>query len=135
MDHLRLFLALALFSSPISAQNEDFPAFSAERAGTPQVRNCLANAQTSIDEASCLDEEYNRQNTLLDLAFNEMISSASSAQKSQILRAQNAWKTFRDENCKVRMLNGGSGATQFHFSCLIRETITRRAEISELWDY
>jgi uncharacterized protein YecT (DUF1311 family) len=135
MGYLMFASVIAVFSSPSVAQIEDFPPFSAERAGTPQSRNCIANAQTSIDEATCLDEEYKRQNSLLDLTFNEMIASANSVQKPQILRAQNAWRTFRDENCKVRMLNGGSGSTQFHYSCLIRETITRRVEISELWDY
>jgi uncharacterized protein YecT (DUF1311 family) len=88
-----------------------------------------------VEEALCLEEEYHRQTALLEMTLNELLSSATSEQQSQIRVAQKAWTTFRDENCKVRMLNGGSGSVIFHFSCLARETITRRAEISELWDY
>jgi uncharacterized protein YecT (DUF1311 family) len=130
-----LVVVLALFPSPTTANNEEFPLHSVERSGTPQFKNCKANAQGMGDEALCLEEEYHRQIALLDLAFNELLTSVTTEQQSQIRLAQKAWTTFRDENCKVRMLNGGSGSPIFYFGCLARETITRRAEISELWDY
>lgn len=128
-------LMLTLICTPVLASDEDFPLHSAERSGTPQFKNCVANSEETAEEARCLQEEYNRQSALLELAFDELLVSSNAEQKIQILRAQNAWLTFREENCKVRMLNGGSGSPVFHYGCLARETITRRAEISELWDY
>ena len=90
-----ILLTLTLMCTPVIASDEDFPLHSAERSGTPQFKNCVANSEGTSEEARCLQEEYNRQNALLELAFDELVVSSSTEQKTQILRAQKAWLNFR----------------------------------------
>ena len=131
-----IFTALfSLASDRANAQYEDYPVYSAERAGTPQFKNCIATAQANTEVGKCLQDELKRQNDLLELTLAEFISSATADHKKQIEAAQLAWKSFREENCKVRLHSGGSGSGLFYQSCLVRETITRRTEIAEVWDY
>ena len=131
-----LALSLALVIPALAhAQSDSWPAFSAERAGSAQYRACMARGSTSINEANCLSEELQRQQTELSIAFANNVEGVTPAVRAQHIKAQNAWEAYRDANCAVRSMNGGSGSGIFLVSCLIRETITRRTELTDNWDY
>lgn len=127
--------ALLLAELPASALAQEESQFSAARAGTPQFRQCMAVHSSNVDEGNCLKAELARQETFLKLDLAESLKGMTPAQTSQQLKAQQAWRTFRSENCRVRALNGGSGAGIFYLDCMTRETITRRNELSTAWDY
>lgn len=132
-------LAISMFlsaPSPTGAQDfSDYPVYSAERAGSPQFRVCMARKDSNLDESFCLTDELQRQRTELKIAFDAKLRSASPAQRAQMIKAQGAWEAFVASNCAVRALSGGSGAGIFKVGCLVRETITRRTELTDNWDY
>ena len=117
------------------AYGQDISPYSAERAGSPQFRQCMTFQDGKTDTINCLKEEYKRQNQFLDMALKEQLQSADAASRAQIAVAQKAWLAFRDSNCKIRLMTLGSGAELFYYSCLVRETITRRTELNTVWDY
>jgi uncharacterized protein YecT (DUF1311 family) len=121
------------YAQPAAAQ--EYSPYSAERSGSPQYRQCMTLHQNNIDEVNCLSAEYVRQNALVNLALAERNANASKTVSLQIAAAQKAWINFRSANCRVRNMTQGSGAGLFHYSCLVRETITRKMELSEVWDY
>lgn len=127
-----LALAAPMASAAIS---DEWPAFSAERAGSPQYRACMAKKQANIDEAYCLSQELARQQTELRIAFEDKVRDVSPVYRAAMIKAQEAWKIYVAKNCAVRVLSGGSGAGIFKVSCLVRETITRRTELTDNWDY
>lgn len=138
-SYRKLFAFWALITSGLAIGStaghaQDYSPFSAERAGSPRYRQCIASYSypSNVDRGNCLAAEAERQDALLRLAFNELVSSAPISDRAQLRRAQQAWETFRTENCEVRTLGGGSRAGLFYLSCLIRETIARRREIENL---
>ncbi|WP_295635920.1 lysozyme inhibitor LprI family protein [Novosphingobium sp.] len=88
-----------------------------------------------VDEGNCFNAELTRQDAFLSLDFKESALHATVAQRGQLMAAQRAWSAFRLANCRVRLLNGGSGSEIFYLGCMVRETITRRAELATAWDY
>lgn len=135
MRALWVFIAMACLSHPVGAFAENWPAYSAEKAGSPELHRCLGANPSSVEEGECLSKDYARENRRMEAAFAESMKGSSAAEKVQRTKAQQAWKTFRRENCAVRGLNPGSGMAIFYFGCLVRETITRRTELTDNWDY
>jgi len=130
-----LSVALSLPTLSRAQDYSDYPIFSAERAGSPQYRACMSRKESNVNESFCLTEELQRQRTELKIAFAARLRDTSSATRAQMIKAQAAWETYVATNCAVRVLTGGSGAGIFKVSCLVRETITRRTEITDNWDY
>ena len=134
MAKLLLMLALASASS-VSAQDVDSP-YTAERAGTRQFQSCAAAAGTSISATiACYRAELQRQETLLATAFNAERAEFEPAQRAQFQAAQTAWVNYRRQNCMVLRHGGSDAAELMYSSCMVRETITRRRQIVEQWDY
>jgi uncharacterized protein YecT (DUF1311 family) len=128
------FIVICGFFPALAYAQEESP-YSAENSGTPQYKQCVSFASSKVEKQNCLGAELVRQEAFLKLALNENLEGMPSNQKAQILAAQKAWVVYRDKNCRVRILNNGSGAGIFYLGCLIRETITRRIELSTAWDY
>jgi uncharacterized protein YecT (DUF1311 family) len=128
-------MTLSLLALPSAVFAQDESPYSAENAGSPQFRQCKSVGTSMVDLGNCLQAEQRRQERLLQLALNENLEGTTAAQRAQILKAQRAWVAFREANCRVRALNGGSGSGIFYSGCMVRETITRRAELSTVWDY
>jgi uncharacterized protein YecT (DUF1311 family) len=95
----------------------------------------MARKESNVDESFCLTEELQRQRTELKIAFAARLRDMTPAMRAQMIKAEAAWETYVASNCAVRVLTGGSGAGIFKVSCLVRETITRRTEITDNWDY
>ena len=129
------FLAAALLADAGSLNAQEYSPFSAERAGTPQFLQCQSVHATEVDLGRCFAAELDRQNALLKLALNEQLEASAPATRSQIAIAQRTWEAFRSATCRVRSMNGGSGSGIFFLSCMVRETIGRRADLSNAWDY
>ena len=133
-------VALLTVTPPVTAQVTgptvpDWPIFSAERAGSIRYKQCLGDMPSTVQETHCLADEYAVQKAKLAFAYRAKLSGGSLAERAQRVAAQQAWAQFRDANCKVRALNSGSGAETFYWGCMVRETITRRAELVNNWDY
>lgn len=127
-------LSISLLSTK-AAYAQEWPAYSAESAGSPELRRCLGTNPPNVQISRCLSEDYARENRRMEEAFAESLKQSSSAEKAQRIKAQQAWLTFRRENCRVRSMNPGSGAGIFYYGCLVRETITRWTELTDNWDY
>ena len=132
---IRTAVVLALLCLPSGAAAQEVSPYSAERSGTPQYRQCIQVYDGKVDQENCLRSELSRQNAFLRLALQENLRSATPQQRTQINAAQRAWLGFRAANCRVRMLNGGSGSGLFYLGCMVRETIARRMELTTAWDY
>ena len=119
--------------SPAFAQT--WPAYSAEKAGSSELQRCLGDEPSGVQEGACLTKEFAREDRRMNESYIESLKGASVAEKLQRKKAQQAWLVFRRENCQVRRMNSGSGAGVFYIGCLVRETIQRRSELTENWDY
>lgn len=128
------FCALVAFCVS-SANAENWPPFSADRLGSLQYRQCLKIDPSNVQQTNCLAKEYSRRNKQLMTLFQSEIVETEPRERAQLIKAQNAWSQFRTENCRVRRLNPGSGMGIFFYGCLVRETNTRIAEITQKWDY
>jgi len=124
---------IAAIASPSFAQ--DYSPFSAERSGSTQYHHCISVSDSQVETGQCEQAEFERQDAFLAIDFKGSLSGDVPDMKAQKLKAHQAWRIFRQENCKVRLLNGGSGSGSFYYGCLIRETIARRQEIINVWDY
>jgi uncharacterized protein YecT (DUF1311 family) len=135
--HVAIVVSALVFPGNAVAQEAwpDFSAYSAEKAGSPELKRCLGIDPSNVQEGNCLAQEYKRQNRRMEEAFTESLKGASQAEKSQREKAQQAWLAFRSANCKVRSMNPGSGMAVFYYGCLVRETISRRTELTDNWDY
>lgn len=129
--------SLAVSLPPLARAQDysEYPIFSAERAGSPQYRACMSRKESNVGESFCLTEELQRQRTELKIVLAARLRDVSPATRAQMMKAEAAWETYIASNCAVRVLSGGSGAGIFKVSCLVRETITRRTEITDNWDY
>lgn len=130
-----LMLLVALSSATAAAAQAELAAFSAERSGTPQFQRCKATANIMVEIKECHSAELQRQEALLRVAFDQAVTDTEATYQAQFRAAQAAWTDYRAQNCALRLNGGGSGADLFYLSCMVRETITRRREIEELWDY
>ena len=133
-------VALLTVTPPATAQvasptSPNWPTFSAERAGSARYKKCLGEMPTTVRETNCLADEYASQKAKMAAEYRARLGGGSAAERAQQVAAQRAWAVFRDANCKVRALNPGSGAGTFYWGCMVRETITRRAELLNNWDY
>ncbi len=121
----------------VSELGTDLSPFSVEKLGSSAYQKCSAAALSNVAEGDCLVQEFGRQEMLLYAAFEKSayISSDNPELAKEARAVQDLWEKFRDRNCNLRAATPGSGAGLFRYSCLIRETITRRLELEKVWDH
>ena len=133
----KMVIAALLGMATVPVQAQEWPAYSAEKSGSPAYQRCKAASHDEASETNCLAEEYKRQDRAMENAYVASLTGTEHllAERAARIKAQRSWITFRRDNCGVRMKNRGSGAGNFYWSCMVRETIQRRHELSENWDH
>ena len=128
---------LALSSSHGSQPMQDagYPPYSVERVGSVRYKSCVARDPSNVGQGRCLEEEYKRLDARLILVAGTISRSLKRTEQQQFLKAQMAWRDFREKNCDLRAMGGGSGVALFYLGCLVRMTNERLVELEQAWDY
>ena len=122
---LILVLSLASMSHFASAQDIGL---------TKQFSNCMdkSNGVTS-NMIDCLNAESKRQDARLNKAYKELMDQLSPQRKKQLEIAQDAWITYRDENCEFYYdPEGGTIAAVNANDCFMSATAARAKELESL---
>jgi len=101
---------------------------------TKQFSNCMdkSNGVTS-NMIDCLEAESKRQSGRLNRAYKELTNQLPEQRKKQLQLAQDAWVTYRDENCEFYDdPEGGTMATVNANDCFMSATATRAKELETL---
>jgi uncharacterized protein YecT (DUF1311 family) len=104
---------------------------------TKQFSDCMdkSNGVTS-NMIDCLEAESERQDARTNKAFNALLVQLSPQRKKQLQIAQDAWITYRDENCDFYDdPEGGTMATLSANDCFMSATATRAKELEALAGY
>lgn len=123
--NLILALALACISHLAAAQDIGL---------TKQFSVCVdkSNGVTS-NMIDCLEAESKRQGTRLNKAYKELMDQVSAQRKKQLRLAQDAWMTYRDENCEFYYdPEGGTIAAVNANDCFMSATAARAKELETL---
>jgi len=101
---------------------------------TKQFSNCMdkSNGVTS-NMIDCLEAESKRQSGRLNRAYKELMDQLSAQRKKQLQLAQDAWVTYRDENCEFYYdPDGGTIAAVNANDCFMSATAARAKELESL---
>jgi len=117
------------------------------RAGEPTYSKaldiCLKKIHSSADTQTCYDQETARWDTLLNRNYHALMKEitdrldpkAAQAKQQELRKVQRLWLKFRERNCDLRLLYGGSMEYGFVRACFMRMTAERAIELNELTGY
>ena len=66
-----------------SAYAQEWPAYSAEGSGSPELRGCLVTNPSNVEQGQCLAKAYTRENRRMEEAFAESLEGSTPAEKAQ----------------------------------------------------
>jgi len=101
---------------------------------TKQFSECMdkSNGVTS-NMIECFVTESKRQDIRINNAYKELMNQVSPQRKKQLETAQDAWITYRDENCEFYYdPDGGTIARLSANDCFVSATATRAKELESL---
>ncbi|QYR52967.1 lysozyme inhibitor LprI family protein [Lysobacter soyae] len=126
MKILHFAAAILILISPVaSAQNLD---------ATQQYKRCPANAASMADSRRCDSEELDRQKALLTAEYKIITAGASPSATANLDKAQKAWVTYRDLDCKAKSSAiPGSGASDAYFECMLQHIRVRKLQLENYW--
>jgi uncharacterized protein YecT (DUF1311 family) len=128
----RPFLAFAAlvsltYTAPVSAQQTD-----------------CSNASSTVEINACEDKNYQAADAALNEAYEAALKYARSRQlekpydaksfEDALVKAERAWVSFRDADCKDVMAqkwSGGTGTTSAILACMTAKTLQRTKELKE----
>ena len=125
IKNLILVLTLASMSQLAGAQDIGL---------TKQFSVCMdkSNGVTS-NMIDCLEAESKRQSGRLNRAYKELMDQLPEQRKKQLQLAQDAWVTYRDENCEFYYdPEGGTIAAVNANDCFMSATAVRAKELETL---
>jgi uncharacterized protein YecT (DUF1311 family) len=94
--------------------------------------NTYSQSLTGEDE---LFNQYKIVDKELNNVYNSLIKKLNKVGRNNLVKAQNAWITFRDSDCKFKSKEdseGGVIANKMKIDCLIDLTNERKNELNEL---
>ena len=101
---------------------------------TAQYKDCVASAVSMADSRQCAADELKRQDALLDAEYKLVMSRALPSAKADLAKAQSAWLSFRDADCKAKAAGiTGSGAADMFFGCMLDYTNVRISQLENYW--
>ena len=101
---------------------------------TAQYKDCAAKAASMADSRQCAADELKRQDALLGAEYKLVMSRAAPNAKAALSKAQSAWSSFRDADCKAQEAGiTGSGAADMYFSCMLDYTNSRISQLENYW--
>jgi uncharacterized protein YecT (DUF1311 family) len=111
-----LFSLIATFPTLANAGHER----SAEYAECIDHTNGIAmNSQY----ASCAEDEYKRQEKVLNESFSKLMSSSSKENQALLEKGQKAWVNYRENWCQVEVESSEApGGYANYYYCLLQKT-------------
>jgi uncharacterized protein YecT (DUF1311 family) len=109
------------------AQNTGFEGY------TPSYKVCMDKAITTIDIVQCTNDETDKQDKRLNIAYQKLKAEQRPERATQLLDAQRHWLAFRDVNCKFYYdPEGGTLARILTNNCFLTMTRDRALELEQL---
>lgn len=101
---------------------------------TGAYSSCMeASGGVTIDMLSCISEELQVQDAMLNDAYKNLRAQLSPERKQQLTATQRLWIQYRDANCDFYAdPDGGTFATVAANDCFLRETAERAEELKFL---
>ena len=117
---------LAIASGTILSQ----PIQALPAATVAQKIDCK-NAQTTVEIRYCANQTFEAADKRLNQVYRKLLSTQQGANRTKLIRAEEAWIKYRDTNCdvEVRQWVGGTGYPAALLGCLERVTKQRTAEL------
>ena len=89
------------------------------------------------DHTQCTADEVERQKALLNIEYKALLRQTDPRDKEALERAQKAWLTFRDAECKAKSDSidraGGNGGWDASMTCMLRHLLSRRDQLKGYW--
>ena len=90
--------------------------------------------ETTIGIASCLEEEFNREDKRLNTAYKKAKESIQPFRRESLKKVQLAWIAYRDAKCGfLHHKESGSSGSLDEQECLIKETMIRAKELKDIF--
>lgn len=119
----RLLLVATLLTSACAYGNEYSKSYEA----------CMQQAVSTLDIVTCISNEYERQDQLLNDNYQQLRGHLSDERRDQLLSVQRIWITYKEANCGFYAApEGGTMARINANSCLLSETTRRADELENL---
>jgi uncharacterized protein YecT (DUF1311 family) len=92
------------------------------------------DAMTTIEMQECLDQQYQKWDAKLNLAYKEIRSKLTAARKTKLKEAQLAWIAFRDKSAEFEASEeeGGSMYSLVYISVMASLTEQRVENLREI---
>ena len=90
--------------------------------------------ETTVGIASCLEEELNREDKRLNIAYKKAKESIQPFRRESLKKVQLAWIAYRDAKCGfLHHKESGSSGSLDEQECLIKETMIRAKELKDIF--
>ena len=125
----------APFAYAMQMTPEDGPTDPAiEKRYTAKFTSCQKIAVTTQDSAACYDNEFTRQDAVLNRAWRTTIGRFSKNMRGPLLAAQRKWISDRDPFCKsiADGFKGGTIMPIIYSDCRVEQTIRRTMWLEKL---
>ncbi len=113
-------LCAAALALPCAARAADLDGATTEYAA------CTANADNYMDKDLCTSAEIDRQDALVDQAFQAAMGMAEDQQRQPLTASQTAWTAYREAFCGAKGAVSGTGHTEMLAVCMVKLAIERR---------
>lgn len=97
---------------------------------------CKADA-TTVDLANCLWNTWKAEDRQLNAYYQVVSKHLAGDELTDLRNAENAWITFRDQNCKAEkaLYDGGTAVGPVFNACMEAMTRHRLEELKTMYDW
>jgi len=113
---MRILIAAGLLATAFPCTQAAFAGECNDKSTTPEIVECLEK-QTASWEA------------VVEFAYEKALASANGAATKALKQAQEAWRRYREANCKAVGMGEGTIAAVEAAECRLKMTTTRAAEL------
>lgn len=107
-----------------------------DKGFSSRFNDCMKHSHDeAIEVRGCIDDEYERQDARLNLAYKQLTDNVFTSQRQPLIQAQRAWIPYRDANCTYYFdpRLGWMGEVEAR-KCKIRMTQERADELERAYD-
>ena len=92
---------------------------------------CMARANSTPEERSCAQEEFQRADAALNAAYKKIGKDIGAERAPDLLKAERAWLQYRDAECgfQASAVRGGTAYPLYEQDCRILQTYRRTQEL------
>lgn len=101
-----------------------------ESSYSKNYNKCMDGATATPDIIVCIDAEFKLQDDELNFVYKQVTKDMSADRKSLLLKAQKAWISYKESNCKFYFDPDGGSMSQIDANqCLLDMTAGRLKEL------